>query len=58
MKKRGSFNYNYFMNNRAQVTIFIIIAIIIIVAGVFLYLFFPQIQTTFIEEKNPPGFIE
>lgn len=58
IKKRG-FNCNYFMNNKAQVTIFIIIAIIIIVLGVVLYLFFPQIQTTFnLVEKNPPGFIE
>ena len=58
MIKKRYFNYNYFMNNKAQVTIFIIIAIIIVVAGAFLFLFFPQIQTAFIEEKNPPGFIE
>lgn len=59
MGKRGNFNHNYFMNNRAQVTIFIIVAIIIIVLGFLLYLFFPQIQTTFdLVEKKPPAFIE
>jgi len=59
MKEKGFFNRNYFMNHKGQVTIFIIVAIIIIAAGVLLFMFFPKVQTTLKPtDKNPPGFIE
>jgi len=45
------------MGKRGQVTIFIIIAIIIIVLGVLIYLFYPQIQSWISpESKNPAAF--
>ena len=45
-------------SKRAQVTIFIIIAIVIVVGGVLIYAFFPQIKSTLGGEvKNPQTFI-
>jgi len=41
-------------NKRGQVTIFIIIGIIIVVAGVLIYLFYPQISTTLGAQENTP----
>ena len=53
MKKIGE------KNNRGQVTIFIIIAIVIVVMGVLIFLFYPQIKTGLgFEEKNPSAFIQ
>ena len=47
------------MNNKGQVTIFVIIAIIIVVAGVLLYAFYPDIQSAFGDEiKNPSSFMQ
>ena len=47
------------MRKRGQVTIFIIIAIIIIVIGVLIYLFLPQIKSWISpESKNPSAFLQ
>ena len=47
------------MNKRGQVTIFIIIAVIIVVLGILVFLFYPQIKTSLgIESKNPSQFIQ
>ena len=47
------------MGNRGQVTIFIIIAIIIVAIGLLIYSFYPKLTTTFSnEEKNPPAYIQ
>ena len=43
------------MEKRGQVTIFIIIAIIIIVIGVLIYLFYPQIKSWISPESKNPG---
>ena len=46
-------------NKKGQVTIFIIIAIIIVATGILIYSFYPQIKTTFGGgEKNPKGYIQ
>ena len=74
MKKRGKTSLQMLKKNfasrsrrqllklgqsRGQVTIFIIVAIIIIVLGVLLYLFFPQIQTTLgLTDRNPSAFMQ
>jgi len=42
------------MNKKAQVTIFIIIAILIIAAAVLIYLFYPKISTTLGTQENTP----
>jgi len=53
MKKLGE------KNKHGQVTIFIIIAIVILVIGVLIFLFYPQIKTGLgFEEKNPSAFIQ
>ena len=47
------------MKKKGQVTIFIIIAIVIVVMGVLAYMFFPQIRSTLgVGVKNPQAFIE
>jgi hypothetical protein len=47
------------MNKSGQVTIFIIIAIIIVVIGVLIYTFYPQIKTSLSpKEQNPISFIQ
>lgn len=44
---------------RGQLTIFIIIAIVIVAIGIFIYMVYPKIKTTIgVEEKNPPAFIQ
>ena len=43
---------------KGQITIFIIIAVVIIAAGVVIYLFWPKIQTTFVQSSDPESFIE
>ena len=46
-------------SKRSQVTIFIIIGILIILMGVLVYMFYPEIKTTIIpESKNPTSFIQ
>jgi len=46
-------------NKRGQVTVFIIIAIIIIVVGLLIYLFYPKISSTFGGSfKNPQAFMQ
>ncbi len=53
MNKRGLWN------SKGQVTIFIIIAIIIIALGLLIYSFYPQIKSTIgVEEKTPQGYIQ
>jgi hypothetical protein len=42
------------MNKRGQVTIFIILAILIVVGAVLIYLFYPQITTTLGTQENTP----
>ena len=42
------------MNKKGQVTIFIIIGIIIVVAAVLIYMFYPQITTTLGTQENTP----
>jgi len=47
------------MEKKGQVTIFVIIAIIIIVAGILIYTFFPGIRSNFGESlKNPPAYMQ
>jgi len=46
-------------NKRGQVTIFIIIAILIIALGVLIYMFYPKLKSTIeTETKNPSTFIQ
>jgi hypothetical protein len=46
-------------NKKAQVTIFIIIAIVIVVAGFLIYLFYPQIKSTVSGgDSSPVGYIQ
>jgi len=45
-------------NKRGQVTIFIIIGVVIVAAGILIYAFFPQIKSVFGEEKNPVSYIQ
>ena len=52
---------NYFLkkNNRAQVTIFIIIGIIIVAAAFLIYSFYPQIKTSLnVQQQTPQTFIQ
>ncbi len=53
MKKGG-----FVFNKSGQVTIFIIVAIIIVALGIFLFLFFPQIKVNFGFAENPSEFIQ
>lgn len=47
------------MNKRGQVTLFIIIAIVIIVLGILIFLFYPKIKAlTELGAKNPSAFIQ
>jgi len=59
-KKKLFFHSNFFpKNRRGQITIFIIIAVVIVVFGVLIYLFYPQIQEGLgLAEKNPQAFIQ
>ncbi len=46
-------------NKKGQATIFIIIALIIVVLGVLIYMFFPKIKTTFgVQTENPNSFLK
>lgn len=46
-------------NKKGQVTIFIILAIVIVVLGVLIYMYYPQIKTTLgLGPKNPQSFIQ
>jgi hypothetical protein len=52
-------NHRRLMNKSGQVTIFIIIAIIIVAAGILIYSFYPQLKTTFVaQQQNPTSFIQ
>jgi len=56
MKKNGGM---FIKNKSGQVTIFIILALLIVILGVLIYLFFPKIKTTIgLEAKSPPAFIQ
>jgi uncharacterized protein YpmB len=47
------------MKKRGQVTIFIIIAVIVVALGILIYIFYPQIKSlTKAETKNPNAFIQ
>ena len=51
MKKR--------MNKKGQLTIFIIIAVVIVVVGILIYTFYPEIKIGLgLESKNPQAFIQ
>ncbi len=44
---------------RAQVTIFIIIAILVIAIGVLIYMYYPRLRPTIsVESQNPPAYIQ
>ena len=46
-------------NQKGQVTIFIIIAVVIVVLGILIYMFYPEIKAGLgLEPKNPPAFIQ
>jgi len=58
MKKSGDRTQNFF-KKRGQVTIFIIIAIMVIAIGVLIYLFYPQIKSILGgESESPSDFIQ
>ena len=47
------------MNKRGQVTIFIILAVLIVALTALVYSFYPQIRSTFTSDvKNPNAFME
>lgn len=47
------------VNKRGQVTIFIIIALAIVVLGILIYMFYPQIKSNLgAESKNPSAFLQ
>ncbi len=49
----------FFLNKKGQITVFIIIAVIIVALILLIYSFYPQIKTGFgLEEKNPPSYIQ
>ena len=53
MKKR------FIKNKKGQVTIFIIIAVVIVVLGILIYMFYPEIRAGLgLEPKNPSAFIQ
>ncbi len=57
--KRGGENGRFFYNKTGQVTLFIIVAIIIVAVGVAIYFFFPGIFSTLGgQEANPNAFIQ
>ncbi len=64
MKEEGEntvFFNNNFNRKRGQITIFIIIAVIIVAVGVLVYLFYPQISDVFSgggTEQDPSSFIQ
>jgi len=46
-------------NKKGQITIFIILAMIIVVLGILIYMFYPEIQTALgFREENPNSFIQ
>jgi len=48
-----------FLGNRGQVTLFIILAIIIVILGIAIYMFYPQLQVTLgIGAKSPTAFVQ
>jgi len=67
MIKRGTRALTSGINNinfspkskRSQVTIFIIVAIVIVVSGILVYYFYPSIKSTFgLESKNPTAYLQ
>lgn len=46
-------------NNRGQVTIFIIIGVVIVISGILVYMFYPQIKSSLgLTAQSPGGFIQ
>ncbi|MFH1425432.1 MAG: hypothetical protein ABIG28_01735 [archaeon] len=45
------------MEKRGQTTIFIVIAILIVFVGIFIYLFVPEVRTVFSGEVNPSNYL-
>lgn len=43
---------------KGQVTLFVIVALVIVVAGVLIYVFYPQIRSTFGASESPQAFIQ
>jgi hypothetical protein len=61
MKKRNNYKLDFVkkeMDKRGQVAIFVIIAIVIVVAGILIYSFFPQILPFSFGEENPSSFLK
>ncbi len=59
MHSEKRLNNFLFTSKRGQVTVFIIIAIIIVAAALLIYSFYPDIKTSLgLEEKTPQGFIQ
>jgi len=57
--KREAEKELFFYNKTGQVTLFIIIAIVIVAAGVLVYVFYPQISSTLgVGEQDPNSFIQ
>ena len=59
MKERGR-NSRFFSDKRGQVTLFVIIAIVIVALGILIYVFYPKISSVFGggQEQNPNEFIQ
>src|SRR3990172_10717990 len=57
MGKRGE-NSRFFYNKSGQVTIFIIIAVVIVAIGIAVYFLYPQISSTLGGEQDPNAFIQ
>src|SRR3989344_1483858 len=58
-KKEVMSNNHIFLNKSGQTTIFIILGILIVVAGLLIYFLSPQFgKSTRVDTSNPQGFIE
>ncbi len=58
MKKEGGKD-RFFYGKKGQVTLFIIIAVLIVATGILIYIFYPQISTTLGgSEQTPSSFIQ
>ena len=59
MRKRGEMIGEFSKNKSGQVTLFIIIGIVIVVAGLLIYFFYPQIKTSLgLEVKSPNNYMQ
>mgnify|MGYP001618039170 FL=1 len=57
--KKGGGNASFFRDKTGQITIFIIVAIVIVAMAVLIYVFYPQISSTLgVGEQDPNAFIQ